>query len=60
MFLESLDRSAIKTVVVYTQIKGVLRMSLQENDLTIFEAIEKESNRQHTNIGVDRIRKLRK
>jgi glycine hydroxymethyltransferase len=39
-----------KTVVVYTQIKGVLRMSLQKNDFTIFEAIEKESNRQHTTL----------
>ena len=39
-----------KTVVVYSQIKGVLRMSLQQNDVTIFEAIEKESNRQHTTL----------
>ena len=39
-----------KTVVVYSQIKGVFRMSLQQNDVTIFEAIEKESNRQHTTL----------
>jgi glycine hydroxymethyltransferase len=30
--------------------KGVLWMSLQKNDLTIFEAIEKENNRQHTTL----------
>jgi glycine hydroxymethyltransferase len=37
-------------VVDKRQFKGVLWMSLQKNDLTIFEAIEKEKNRQHTTL----------
>jgi glycine hydroxymethyltransferase len=37
-------------VVDKRQFKGVLWMSLQKNDITIFEAIEKEKNRQHTTL----------